>query len=447
MVGLVIISFFTRFWNLFSPNSVVFDEVYFKMFSAHYLDGRYYFDIHPPLAKLLLASEAKLFGLSANDLLNSTAVQLRVLPALAGALLAPVVWGILRRLKVSRWIAFLGAAAILLDNALLVESKFILMDSILMLFGMAGVYFYLVARDADKTASKTCFLILAALSAGAAASIKWTGLTSIAVIAVIWLYDSRRLDWSKRVKQGLILALIPVTVYVLSFWLHFALLPQSGDGDAFMSTGFQQTLKGSNVYDAHAKMGFWSKFFELNNEMYQANRTLTAGHPYGSKWYSWPFDIRPVYYWQGETLSDGRQGNIYLLGNPMIWWGVLLTIAAGGFYAYRRQVKFTGTRSRILIMIIIAYLMNYLPFIPVPRVMFIYHYFFAFIYSIIFAAVLWDSLIRDEETKLSKRTQRIMFGVVASLMLIGFIFFMPLSYGLPLSPGGLQSHVWLNTWR
>jgi dolichyl-phosphate-mannose--protein O-mannosyl transferase len=194
-------------------------------------------------------------------------------------------------------------------------------------------------------------------------------------------------------------------------------------------------------------MSFWSKFVELNNEMYLANQGLTATHPYGSKWYTWPLDIRPVYYWQGSTLSDGRQGNIYLLGNPLIWWGVIGVIASGIFYAYKRRVKFANGRGKVLLAIIAAYLMNYVPFIPVPRVMFIYHYFFAFVYSIIFAAVLWDSLIRNDETRLSRRTEKIIFGVAITIMLAGFAYFMPISYGLPLSPSDLQTHVWLTSWR
>ncbi|QQR53065.1 phospholipid carrier-dependent glycosyltransferase [bacterium] len=43
IVGAVI----TRFWGLFRPGETVFDEVYFKAFAAHYLDGHYFFDIHP----------------------------------------------------------------------------------------------------------------------------------------------------------------------------------------------------------------------------------------------------------------------------------------------------------------------------------------------------------------------------------------------------------------
>jgi dolichyl-phosphate-mannose-protein mannosyltransferase len=102
LIGLIVAAFATRLWTLFTPNAVVFDEVYFKAFAAHYYDGHYYFDIHPPLGKLLLAGFAHLLGLTPDAMLNGTAVGLRLLPAIAGMLLIPLMWGILRRLGASR---------------------------------------------------------------------------------------------------------------------------------------------------------------------------------------------------------------------------------------------------------------------------------------------------------------------------------------------------------
>jgi len=447
IVGLIIVAFFTRFWNLFTPNAVVFDEVYFKMFCAHYLDGHYFFDIHPPLAKLIVAAQAKLYMMPASALLNGTAVHLRILPALAGALLVPLVWGILRRFGANRGLAFIGAAAALLDNALLVESRFILMDSMLLLFGLGAIYFYLRAKT-SQAKSRTHWLIMAAISAGAAASTKWTGLTALALIVILWLYDTRRsFSWATRLKEIALLLVIPTVVYISSFWIHFALLPQSGDGDAFMSVNFQQTLVGNASYKVGASMSFWSKFIELNRTMYEANRTLTATHPYSSLWYTWPFDIRPVYYWQGAQLANGSQGNIYLLGNPIIWWGVLAAMAAGVFYAYRRQMRFSKPVKWSLVALGIGYLFNLLPFVPITRVMFIYHYFYALIYSIAFVVILWNAILTHENNRISKRTQKWLFISVLVLMLSGFIFFMPISYGIPLTPSELQAHVWLRTWR
>ena len=52
----------TRFAAITYPHAIVFDEVYFRETALRYLEGSYFFDLHPPLGKLLLAGWAKLFG-------------------------------------------------------------------------------------------------------------------------------------------------------------------------------------------------------------------------------------------------------------------------------------------------------------------------------------------------------------------------------------------------
>jgi dolichyl-phosphate-mannose-protein mannosyltransferase len=51
---LTCLSFLTRFYRLAEPPAVVFDEVHFGKFVTWYFTGEYYFDIHPPLGKLIL---------------------------------------------------------------------------------------------------------------------------------------------------------------------------------------------------------------------------------------------------------------------------------------------------------------------------------------------------------------------------------------------------------
>ncbi len=48
----------TRFYALNYPASVVFDEYHFGKFTNGYVTGRYFFDIHPPLGKLIIAASA-----------------------------------------------------------------------------------------------------------------------------------------------------------------------------------------------------------------------------------------------------------------------------------------------------------------------------------------------------------------------------------------------------
>ncbi|MEO7617392.1 MAG: phospholipid carrier-dependent glycosyltransferase [Candidatus Saccharibacteria bacterium] len=444
LIALIIGAIFTRTFQLFQPKAIVFDEVYFKAFAGHYLDGHYFFDIHPPLGKLILAGWAHICGLSGVTLATTTALPLRLIPALFGITLIPIVWAIIRNLGGSRKAAFLGGFMVLLDNALIVESRFILTDTILLATGLGAILCYLIARKRSGKAYYAYF-IASAFLAGASASTKWTGLTSLALIAGLWLYESHTYFYTvKWFGRFALLIITPALLYIGLFAIHFALLPSSGDGDAFMSARFQSTLIGNTNYSSNARVSFPAKFVELNHEMYEANKTLTATHPYGSHWYSWPLELRPIYYWQGETLASGKQGNIYLLGNPAIWWGSLVAMISGLIIYFARRPKRTHAQTKAVLLLVLAYLMNYLPFAAVTRVMFLYHYFFSLVFEIILAVLLWDFISKRSD---NERLMRYLYFAIITLITIFFLYFSPLTYGFPLTTQGLMQHIWIHTWR
>ena len=76
------------------PSAVVFDEFYNGSFISAYHTGSFYFDIHPPLAKLILTFFGYLvdipydvdFGAIGNAL-PPEIILLRILPVIAGELL------------------------------------------------------------------------------------------------------------------------------------------------------------------------------------------------------------------------------------------------------------------------------------------------------------------------------------------------------------------------
>lgn len=43
------------------------------------------------------------------------------------------------------------------------------------------------------------------------------------------------------------LIVVPFIIYLSFFYVHFAILTQSGTGDAFMSPAFQETLAGNEM--------------------------------------------------------------------------------------------------------------------------------------------------------------------------------------------------------
>src|SRR3954466_611032 len=130
LLGLTALSLLTHFWNLFSPAAVVFDEAYYEQYAGAYFTHAFYFDVHPPLGNLMYAGLARLLPISPAILAApAPAPAMRLLPAAFGALAVPLVYVILTQLGVGRRIATLGALAVLLDNALLAASRFILLDT------------------------------------------------------------------------------------------------------------------------------------------------------------------------------------------------------------------------------------------------------------------------------------------------------------------------------
>lgn len=59
---LTIISIILRLYYINEPSEVVFDEVHFGGFASKYLRHEYFFDVHPPLGKLIIAGIGWLAG-------------------------------------------------------------------------------------------------------------------------------------------------------------------------------------------------------------------------------------------------------------------------------------------------------------------------------------------------------------------------------------------------
>jgi dolichyl-phosphate-mannose-protein mannosyltransferase len=453
LVVLAVVAAETRLAAITHPRAIVFDEVYFREYALRYLDGTYFFDLHPPLGKLLLAGWAKLVGVSLAPQSTDPAVALRVLPALAGAALVAVFYVLLRELTASRRVATFGATLLLLDNAFLVESRFILVDSMLLLFGLGAVTCY-VACQRRTGRAHWILLTVSALLAGMAASTKLTGLAALGVIALVWLTQTlrQRVSWRRALPQAACLVILPALLYVSVFAIHFALLPHSGPGDAFMSQQFQSTLIGNPHYDPAARMSFTDKFIELNKSMHDYELSLdNSKHPYSSTWLSWPELKRPIYYYTNSRKVDGKQEYIYLQGNPIIWWGLLAGVVAIAVGWLRRPELFERYRGSMALLGL-AWLANYLPFVLIKRPMFLYHYFFSFMFCLAAVSIgvgLLAGWMTDGEAIWqfpSRRSAALYWGILG-IALASFIFFAPLSYGIPLTDSGLADRIWFSSWR
>jgi len=451
---LAVLSFTIHFAFLNYPSQTVFDEVHFGKFVAAYSTHEYYFDIHPPLGKLLIAGWAKLVNFNPNfdfDHIGESAAPelfstLRFLPALFGSIFVLLFSYFAYLVSRSKKTALISGFLMLFDNAFLVQSKFIFIDIFLVFFGILTFCFFVLCQK-QKSFSAKWFLLLAltGVSFGLTASIKWTGLASLGIIALtllvkifsektrLWLnpLETNNLDKKINIKNFKeaavslsVIAILGFLVYLMPFIIHFNLLYKSGPGDAFMSSRFQSELKYGRE-NTRNPLNFWEKFIELNTTMYNASAGLTATHPFGSKWYQWPFDNKPIYYWyQGPTSDNGEKiGKIYFLGNPVVWLLASFFLAITMIRIFIKKER--QNLKPVHYFLLLAFFANLLPFIFIKRVSFLYHY----LPSASLAILLLSLYLRE----LWPKKKSALIAALAAIVL-GFVILTPLSYGWLMSP-------------
>jgi dolichyl-phosphate-mannose-protein mannosyltransferase len=451
----------THFIHFGKPASVVFDEVFYGNFASSYWQGSYFFDLHPPFVKLLFAFVGKIFNLdqftvdwsSIGNSIPISVIGLRILPMIAGLLLPIIVYAICRRLEFSKSASFVGASLVILENSLTVQSRYILPDIIMLFVGFSAILFYLEYIKRLGLSRWSWSFAISTISAGLALTIKWTGLTFLFLIIVMEVYrlycDSTKIKvLLKKISIFTLKYLvISAVIYTSLFFIHFSILPNSGPGDVFMSQRFQKTLIGNSNYNDPnlVPSNFVEKITELNRVMFTSSSGMTATHPNSSKWYTWPIMQRSVFYWQDNaTSTDSQHSYIYLLGNPFIYWlgtiSVIMLILVSIFkLIIRKKLSIDPETSKVMIFITIGYLANLLPFMLIGRVMFLYHYETALIFSIMAVAFLVDIMVPKKKV--------IAIVLILAIALSAFIYWSPLTYGTPLTDLQMKSRMWLTTWR
>uniref|UniRef100_A0A3B3Z9Q9 Protein O-mannosyl-transferase 1 n=1 Tax=Periophthalmus magnuspinnatus TaxID=409849 RepID=A0A3B3Z9Q9_9GOBI len=240
-----VLALWTRLSRLSYPNSVVFDEVYYGQFVSLYMKRVFFIDDSgPPLGHMILAAGAYLGGFDGNFVWNRIGAEypdsvsvwsLRVLPALCGALSVPLVYSLSLELGLSYISALGGALLFLLENALIVQSRFMLLESVLIFFTLLALFCYLRFHNTQHRV-KYMGLLSYLLLLGVASVHTWNliGDRSLSHLSVC----------VHAVCRLMCLVLVPVLLYVFWFYIHLSLLHRSGPHDQLMSSAFQATLEG-----------------------------------------------------------------------------------------------------------------------------------------------------------------------------------------------------------
>ncbi|ESK96494.1 glycosyltransferase family 39 protein [Moniliophthora roreri MCA 2997] len=334
---LTALAFALRFYKINQPDQVVFDEVHFGKFASYYIRGEYYFDVHPPFAKLLfgLAGWFSGFdGLFKFDNIGDSYTEhhvpyvgMRALAAIFGSLTIPVVYAIMKESGYSTIIAAFSASIILFDNAHIAQSRLILLDATLIFFMSLTIYAYIrfqKLRYREFTTEWWGWL----LGTGACMACTWgskvNGVLTVATIGVavlidLWgILDYRRGHtmehfWNHFMARAVGFILIPFIIYLSFFYVHFALLPMSGPGDTFMSPAFQETLAGNEMLMNSLEI----RYFDTVTMKHKDTKVFLHSH----------VDKYPLKYDDGRISSQGQQVTGYGHDDSNNYWQIVPTKA------------------------------------------------------------------------------------------------------------------------
>jgi len=334
LIIITILSFITRFYKIWEPSEVVFDEVHFGKFASYYLKRTYFFDLHPPLGKLLIALSGYLVGYDGHYLFSNIGenyvehqvpyIFLRSSCAFFGSLLAPLVYLIMIESGYSVYAATLSSVFVLFDNALISQSRHIFLDAYLLAFLLLAVYSYIrFHKLKQKPFSVAWFFWL--ISTGTFLSftlgVKMVGLfgfmlVGISVLNDLWYildvkngYNYRQVVNHFKARLAFLL-LLPMILYLSFFYIHFQVLNHSGPGDKFMSAKFQATLQGNPLHAGSHDIHYNDQITLLSSKF----SAFLHSHPQNY----------PQKYKDGRVSSQGQQVTGYPHRDENNFWKIKL---------------------------------------------------------------------------------------------------------------------------
>jgi Gpi18-like mannosyltransferase/predicted membrane-bound dolichyl-phosphate-mannose-protein mannosyltransferase len=211
---------------------------------------------------------------------------------------------------------------------------------------------------------------------------------------------------------GACLVILPLIVYGLLYLPYLAL------GHAWAGPG--------------SGPGYGWTVDELHSQMFGYHFGLQAGHPASSPWWSWPLDLKPVWFHSAD-FDGARMQVIYNGGNPLLTWAGVPAIILAGLLAWRR-------RSLAFVLLVMAFAFQWLPWVRIERASFMYHYFTAVPFALIAVAAFVDEGMRRPWLR------DVAIAFLAAAVIVGILLF-PLAAALPMPDWYINATRTLPPWN
>jgi predicted membrane-bound dolichyl-phosphate-mannose-protein mannosyltransferase len=443
-----------------------FDEIYHARTAyetLHRLNP--YETTHPPLGKDIMALGVAIFGMNPFGW--------RVVGMLFGAAMVPILYLFGLRIFRRSLGGFLAAFLLMVDFMHFTQTRIATIDSYAVLFIILMYYFlydYFVHRSYRLGFGRSLrALFFTGLFFGLGAAAKWISIYAAVGLGLVfflakwaeWRQYRRELDprppkppRPKKARKAPSVAEDEAVETALAAEIADRPRPFAAWVKTYVRRHFNWTLLACVLFFAvipailylasyipylqvrgNTLASVWDN--QIYMYKYHSKDVLSATHDFASPWWSWPLLGRPMWFYDGQMLNASLKETIVTMGNPAIWWFGIVAFFGSIYVSIRK-------RDARMVPIYIAIVCQYVPWIFVKRVVFIYHFFsvvpFLILVIVHFLLHFWE---KGPDHRL-RRTLIVLYLVLAAGL---FAMFYPAISGAPTTVDYVTNWLrWLPTW-
>lgn len=414
-IAIALLSFLLRVINLGAIKGYIFDEIYYVdgardllRYGVEVSGSKPEFVVHPPLGKWLIGSGIKIFG--------DNAFGWRITSAFVGSCMILLIARIAHILFRDNFLTTLASLLMAVDGLALVHSRTALLDNFLAFFILLATYLFLKRR-----------YWWTGLVLGCALATKWSALYFVIAFGIIGLYRAFTHHTGKHlmkptIQRAIQFGFIPLCIYLFS-WIGWFLSDRG--------------------WDRHYSKNVLSSFIYYHQQMLAFHTGLVEKHSYQANPWSWLIMARPTSFFYETPKGCGSAScsqEILALGTPLLWWlGTIAVIVVIGLWI---RSLFLRQLEPALTIIVTGIAAGYLPWFFFQR-----RTVFSF-YAIAFEPFVLLALVYCVRALILKygRTGEFLTAAFVTLIILNFIYFLPLYLGEVITYDAWHARMWFSSW-
>ncbi|KAG2174157.1 hypothetical protein INT43_004177 [Umbelopsis isabellina] len=270
----------TRLWQIGTTDSSALGEFDTSYGVNQYLHGKFFIDRNPPLATMMYACAASLFGYHGQQRMMYMGqpfgefpyIQLRLLSALLGSLLVPISYMTLKLMGHKSMTALVAASLFIFETGSITLHRHMLTSAPLGFFAASSIMMWVNFHNHQNNPYSLKWWMWQTLTGaciGCAMSISWTGAL---LLPLFWASSARQMwcllgdrenpftsiakELSSRIWSMMI---VPIGLYLLCFQVHFMLLEKPGDHDFLLSPELRTSINAFRTGKSQKDVAYGSK--------------------------------------------------------------------------------------------------------------------------------------------------------------------------------------------